>query len=47
MTDMLSELGLTTFSDVFRDNVVKFKIRWLMASNNAIRHFTSVFVGTW
>ena len=46
MTDMLSELGLTTFSDLFHDNVVKFKFRWLMASNDAIRHFTSAFVGT-
>jgi len=46
VTDMLSELGLTTFSDLFHDNVVKFKFRWLMASNDAIRHFTSAFVGT-
>ena len=45
VTDMLCELGLTTFSDLFQDNVVKFKIRWLTASNDAIRHFTSAFVG--
>ena len=45
VTGMLCELGLTTFSDLFQDNVVKFKIRWLTASNDAIRHFTSAFVG--
>jgi len=45
VTDMLSELGLTTFSDLFYDNVAKFKIRLLMAGNDAIRHFTSAFVG--
>ena len=41
---MLSELGLTTFSDLFQDNVVKFQIQWLTASNDDIRHFTSAFV---
>ena len=45
VTDMLSELGLTTFNDLFHDNLVKFKTRWLMATNDAIRHFTSAFVG--
>jgi len=45
VTDMLSELGLTTFTDLFYDNVAKYKLRWLMANNDAIRHFTSAFVG--
>jgi len=46
VTDMLSELGLATFSDLFHDNVVKFKMnRWLMASDDAIRHIASAFVG--
>ena len=39
MTDMLSELGLATFSDLFHDNVDKFKTRWLMASNDDIIQF--------
>ena len=43
VTDMLNELGLSSFDVLFNDYVTKCKLRWFMASNDAIRHFISTF----
>jgi len=43
VTEMLSELGLPSFNALFNQYVTKFKVRWLMASNDAIGHFISTF----
>jgi len=43
VTEMLSELGLPSFNALFNQYVTKFKVQWLMASNDAIGHFISTF----
>jgi len=39
VTEMLSELGLSSFNALLNQYVTKFKVRWLTASNDAIGHF--------
>ena len=41
VTGMLNELGLSPFDSLFHDYVNKCNLQWLMASNEATKHFIS------
>ena len=41
-TEMLQQLGLSSFRVLYNDYVSKFNLRWQASSNDVVRHFITI-----